>query len=142
MWQSIDLDDRTKTLELEVVGRLEDSEDAEIQEGIRWAILALQLAQEILAGLTVPEHSSIQPLLRERARVLGGGLSRAELEVVSKFLGGQSPEAIAEERGLSARTVSNQIRSGCRRLGFRDRRELKGWVSGASGYILTRPPED
>ena len=121
---------------------MEDSEDAEIQEGIRRAILALQLAQEILAGLTAPEDSSIQPLLRERARVLGSWLTRAELEVVSKFLGGLSPEAIAEERGLSARTVSNQIRSGCRKLGFRDRREMRGWLSAASGYILTRPPED
>ena len=121
---------------------MEDSEDAEIQEGIRRAILALQLAQEILAWLTAPEDCSIQPLLRERARVLGSWLTRAELEVVSKFLGGLSPEAIAEERGLSARTVSNQIRSGCRRLGFRDRREMKGWLSAASGYILTRPPED
>ena len=86
--------------------------------------------------------SSIQPLLRERARVLGSRLTRVELEVVSKFLGGLSPEGIAGERGLSARTVSNQIRSGCCKLGFRDRREMRGWLSAASGYILTRPPED
>ena len=92
MWQSIDLDDRTRVLDLGVVGRLEDSEDAEIQEGIRWAILALQLAQEILAGLTVPEDSSIQRLLRERARVLGSWLTRAELEVVSNFLGDCPPK--------------------------------------------------
>ena len=108
---------------------------------VRRAISALQLAQEILAGLAGSEEDSTQDLLSERATALGSRLTRAELDALLRFLEGASPEEIAEERGLSARTVSNQIRSGCRRLGFGDRRELKGWSHAARGYILTRPPE-
>ena len=119
---------------------LEPTEGPQIQGELRRAILALQLAQEILASLTESGESSLQPVLMERAEALGHRLTRAELEAISRFLGGQSPEAIAEERGLSVRTVSNQIRSGCHRLGFSDRRELRGWGAAVSGYILTKPP--
>ena len=119
---------------------MEGSGRAEIQEEIRRAISALRLAQEILTGLTGSEEGSMQALLRERASALGSRLTRAELDATSRFLEGGTPEDIALERGLSARTVSNQIRSGCRKLGFRDRRELRGWWTAASGYILTGPP--
>ena len=57
-------------------------------------------------------------LLRERASALGVWLTGAELDAVTRFLEGESLEEIAAGRELSARTVSNQIRSGCRRLGF------------------------
>ena len=115
--------------------------DSDIQQSIRDAISALQLAQEILASLTPSGEDSTRALLMERASAIGVRLTRAELDSVSRFLAGESPVEIAEERGLSARTVSNQIRVGCRKLGFSDRRELKGWWSAASGYILTRPPQ-
>ena len=118
---------------------MEGSGRAEIQEEIRRAISALRLAQEILTGLTGSEEDSMQALLRERASALGSRLTRAELDATSRFLEGGTPEDIALERGLSARTVSNQIRSGSRKLGFGDRRELSGWWTAASGYILTSP---
>ncbi len=121
---------------------MDNYDSPEVQREIRRAISALQLAQEILAGLTESDSSTTTALLRERASALGAWLTRAELDAVSRFLEGRSPGEIAEERGLSARTISNQIRSGCRKLGFGDRRELRGWWSAASGYILTRPPQD
>ena len=128
-------------LQTEVLGELDNYDSPEVQREIRRAISALQLAQEILAGLTESDSGTTMALLRERSAALGIWLTRAELDAVFRFLEGQPPGEIAEERGSSARTVSNQIRSGCRKLGFGDRRELKGWWSAASGYILTRPPE-
>ena len=120
---------------------MEDTGRPEVQREIRRAISALQLAQEILSGLAESDEDSTQTLLVERSSALGSWLTRAELEAVSRFLEGETSEEIAGDRGLSARTVSNQIRSGCRRLGFSDRRELRGWWTAASGYILTRPPQ-
>lgn len=120
---------------------MEGSGRAQIQHEIRQAISALQLAQEILTGLTESDSSTTITLIQERASAMGAWLTGAELGAVSRFLGGESPEEIANEQGLSARTVDNQIRSGCRKLGFRDRREMKGWWTAASGYILTNPPQ-
>ena len=102
---------------------MEDTVGLDVQEEIRRALSAIQLAQEILATLAVTNDGSMQVLLRERALALGNRLTGAELAVISKYVVGESPEAIAEERGLSARTISNQISSGCHKLGFRDRRE-------------------
>ena len=120
---------------------MEDTGRPETQREIRRAISALRLAQEILSGLAGSDEDATRALLRERASALGSPLTRAELDAVSRFLEGEAPEEIAAGRDLSARTVSNQIRSGCRRLGFSDRRELRGWWSAASGYILTGPPQ-
>ena len=61
-------------------------------------------------------------------------MTRAELEAVSVFL-----VEIAVKRVLSAGTVSNQIRSGCSRPSFGERRELKSWWTAASGYIWPLP---
>ena len=80
--------------------------------------------------------------LQDRAEALGGNLTRTELEVISKFIEGRSPETIAEERGLSERTISNQLRTGCHKLGFSDRRELKGWAGAVTGFLLTQPTRD
>jgi DNA-binding CsgD family transcriptional regulator len=80
--------------------------------------------------------------LQDRAKALGGNLTRTELEVISKFIEGRSPETIAEERGLSERTISNQLRTGCHKLGFSDRRELKGWAIAVTGFLLTQPTRD
>ena len=71
----------------------------------------------------------------------GNRLTRTELEVISRFIRGQSPEAIAEERGLSERTINNQLSTGCHKLGFGDRCELKGWGTAVSGFVLTQPDE-
>ena len=80
--------------------------------------------------------------MQDRADALGSRLTRTELEVTSKFIEGQSPETIAGERGLSERTISNQLRTGCHKLGFRDRRELKGWAAAISSFLPTQPPKD
>ncbi len=111
------------------------------QKQIRRALAKLWEAQEILSGLIVSHEISIEDLLQERAQALGGRLTRAELEVISKFVAGRSAKAIAEERGLSERTVNNQLRTGCHKLGFGDRREMKGWAVAARQFLLTKPPE-
>ena len=120
---------------------LEDSERMEYQREIRRAIAKVRAAQEILSSLIVPHDNSMEEMLQDRAAALASRLTHTELEVMFKFLNGQSPEEIAEERGLSERTVSNQLSTGCRKLGFGDRRELKGWGTAVSRFILTQPPQ-
>ena len=110
---------------------MEAEEERDAQEEIRRAISALRLAEEILSRLVVTGSDSTEALLRERAEALGNRLTPSELEVITEYLEGNSPEAIAEERGLSSRTISNQIRTGCHKLGFSDRRELRGWSAAA-----------
>ena len=121
---------------------LEDSSGVDIQREIRRAIAKVREAQEILSSLMVSHEDSMEELLQDRAAALGSRLTRTELEVMSKFVKGQSPQAIAEERGLSGRTISNQLSTGCHKLGFSDRRELKGWGAAVSRFILTQPPKD
>ena len=93
-----------------------------------------------LARLTVLHDDSMREVLLGRAESLDTRLTETELEVMSLFIGGWSTELIAEDRGLSERTISNQLRSGCHNLGLGDRRELKGWGVNVSGFILTQPP--
>ena len=119
-----------------------ESSDVDIQREIRRAMAKVQEAQEILSRLIVPDENSIEELLRNRADALGNKLTKTELEVMSKFIEGQSPKTIAEEKGLSERTISNQLRTGCHKLGFGDRRELKGWGAAVSRFLLTQPPKD
>ena len=117
---------------------LEDSNSMGFQREIRRAIAKVREAQEILSGLMVSQDDSIEELLKDRADAHGSKLTRTELEVVSIFIEGRSPETIAEERGLSERTISNQLRTGCHKLGFSDRRELKGWAAAVNGFLLTQ----
>ena len=114
----------------------------ECQREIRRAIAKVRVAQEILSSLIVSHDNSMEELLQNRAETLGSRLTRTELEVMAKFVKGQSPAAIAEERGLSERTISNQLSNGCHKLGFNDRRELKGWGGAVSRFILAHPPKD
>ena len=121
---------------------LEEPSSVESQTEIRRAIAKIRVAQEILSGLVVSHDTSLEDLLQDRAEALGGGLTRTELEVMSMFIRGRSPEAIAEERGLSERTISNQLSTGCHKLGFSDRRELKGWGTAVSRFVLAQQPKD
>ena len=57
----------------------------------------------------------------------GNRLTETELQVMLRFIRGQSPQEIAAERELSESTIKNQLRSGYHKLGFSDQRELKGW---------------
>ena len=121
---------------------LEDAICLAFQREIRRAIAKVREAHEILSSLMVSHDNSTEDLLTGRANALGSNLTRTELEVISKFIEGRSPETIAEERGLSERTISNQLRTGCHKLGFSDRRELKGWAIAVTGFLLTQPTRD
>ena len=121
---------------------LEDSSGVDIQKEIRRTIAKLREAQEILSGLMVSQDNSIEELLQDRANALGGNLTRTELEVISIFIEGRSTESIAADRGLSERTISNQLRTGCHKLGFSDRREMKGWGTAVNWFIINQPPKD
>ena len=118
---------------------LESSEEesgADVQREIRRAIAKIRVAHEILVGLDLSSVDSIVDLLKSRAEALGNRLTDSELEVMAGFISGRSPESLAEERGLSERTISNQLRTGCHKLGFRDRRELKGWGTAIRGLNI------
>lgn len=121
---------------------MEAEEGRDAQEEIRRAISALRMAQEILSRLVVTGSDSMGVLLEERAEALGNRLTHSELAVLTEYVKGNSPEAIAKERGLSSRTISNQIRSGCHKLGFSDRRELRGWSVAVMWSMVERGLED
>ena len=120
----------------------DEESGVDVQREIRRAIAKILVAHEILIGLDLSSDDSIMDLLRSRAEALGNRLTDSELEVMVGFIGGQAPESIAEERGLSERTISNQLRTGCHKLGFQDRRELKGWGTAIRGLSLGEPPEE
>lgn len=120
----------------------DNSSYVDMQREIRRAVGKVREVHEILSGLVVSHDNSIQELLSERADALGSKLTRTELQVISLFVDGQSPETIAEEKGLSERTISNQLRTGCHKLGFSDRRELKGWAVAVRSLVRAQPPKD
>ena len=121
--------------ELEEQNELNGCQPVDLREELPRAISHLQLAQEILFRLVESNADLLQTLVQQRALALGSHLTEAQLAVVVKFLDGEPLDAIAEERGLSVRTVTNQIRTGCNKLGFKDRRELKGWSVAVKGLI-------
>ena len=72
------------------------------------------------------------------AAALPGGLSEAEAMVALLAVTGQSNRAIARSRGVTERTVANQLASLYRKLGIRSRGELiAGWT--ASSWKAPRP---
>ena len=129
--------------DLTVPGKAQEMREAsDVQSEIRRAVARIRIAHEILARLVESDDDSIRELLSSRAESLGTRLTETELEVISQFVGGRSPASIAEDRGLAEKTVSNQLRTGYQKLGFSDRRELKGWGTAVSGFILSEPSED
>lgn len=56
-------------------------------------------------------------------------LTQAEAEVVQALLVGGSNQAIARRRGVSERTVANQLQSVFRKLGVASRVELVAWLT-------------
>lgn len=119
-----------------------DAASPHVQAEVRRAVLAIQLGHELLARLVDCDGEGLQSVLKERAKSRDTSLTMRELDVVCGFLEGRSTKSLAQERGLKEKTIGNQIRAVCRKLGFADRRELKGWSGAARGYILTRPPEE
>ena len=61
---------------------------------------------------------------------LSEALSAAEREVVSAALHGASNNEIARQRKASIRTVANQLRSACTKLGVSGRGELAAYAAG------------
>ena len=64
------------------------------------------------------------------AVALPGGLSASEQDVVSAALRGASNGEIAHRRHASVRTVANQLRSACTKLGVSGRSELAAHAAG------------
>ena len=116
----IGIEDDWTTVPRGVLAALEPSWDRENAESF---FSSGRISTETSSG----RHIS-QVYIQNWAAALGARLTRAELEVMSRHIEGRSPGAIAEERGLSERTISNQLRTGCHKPGFSNRRELKGWA--------------
>ena len=91
-------------------------EASDVQSEISRAMARIRVAHEILARLVESDDDSIRELLSSRAESLGTRLTET--------------------------TIGNQLRTGYRKLGFSDRRELKGWGTAVSGFIVENPPKD
>ncbi|QTR06088.1 hypothetical protein J7S33_10180 [Saccharothrix algeriensis] len=88
--------------------------------------------------------SSAEQVNRRIARALGAGLTKRGIEVLRRVADGSSTGAIAEELGLSPKTVQNHLQRIYRTLGVRDRAgaavwwvdlvdEPGGWDGGLTG---------
>ena len=73
-------------------------------------------------------------LLESRAERLGSRLTDAETEVLTRYAEGETVDSIAESRRISKRTAENQLGAATRKLGFADRRELRGYIKGVSEW--------
>lgn len=62
-------------------------------------------------------------------------LTAAELEVTEGVIAGLSARSLSRRRGVSERTVSNQLARIYRKLGVCSRYELIALVSGARGEV-------
>ena len=78
----------------------------------------------------------LSALLKNRAERLGSRLTDAETVVLTRYAEGETVGSIAESRGITKRTVENQLSAATRKLGFSDRRELRGYIKGATEQRL------
>jgi DNA-binding CsgD family transcriptional regulator len=78
-----------------------------------------KLAETVVANQTFLVGSC--PMLNEQAMV---GLTEAERSVVADLIAGSTNADIAHRRGVSERTVANQVQSAYRKLNVRSRAEL------------------
>lgn len=76
------------------------------------------------------EPIPVSDLLAARAERFGGSLTDAETAVLTRYAEGETVESIAESRRVRKRTVENQLSTAIQKLGFSDRRELKGYLEG------------
>jgi DNA-binding CsgD family transcriptional regulator len=67
-------------------------------------------------------------------------LTGSELSVVDLWLTGRSMRSIATERGVSRRTVANQIASAYQKLGVSSRAELLALVHDLAADGSCKPP--
>jgi DNA-binding NarL/FixJ family response regulator len=64
----------------------------------------------------------------KQLRELPGGLTRRELEVLLALVVGQSNQAIADELGISAKTVGHHVEHVYRKAGVRSRAAATVWA--------------
>jgi DNA-binding CsgD family transcriptional regulator len=62
-------------------------------------------------------------------------LTAAELEVTEGMIQGLSPRQLSRQRGVSERTVSNQLAQIYRKLGVSSKHELLALVGGSHGKM-------
>jgi two-component system response regulator DevR len=81
----------------------------------------------------IGEESVVVLSLRSVGAPAGPRLSGAEREVLREVARGLSNRAIASNRGVSERTIANQLASASRKLGVSGRSELVAVLARADG---------
>ena len=113
--------------------------DRERDEEIRKAVGMIRAGLDILLSrFDDGEPIPVSDLLAARAERFGGSLTDAEAAVLTRYAEGETVEAIAESRRVRKRTVENQLSTAIQKLGFSDRRELKGYLEGVRGTSARR----
>jgi len=92
-----------------------------------------ELAREVEAGRLDPEAvdavlAASGHRVRTRPRELPGGLTERELEVLLALVLGQSNQAIADDLGISAKTVGHHVQHVYRKAGVRSRAAATVWA--------------
>ena len=120
-----------------------DAGDSGRDEEIRKAIGMIRSGLDILLShFDDGEPIPIAELLANRAERRGSRLTDAETEVLTRYAEGETVEMIAESRGVSTRTIDNQIAAAVQKLGFGDRRELVGYLEGVREATARRPASE
>lgn len=120
-----------------------DASDPARDEDIRKAIGMIRSGLDILLShFDDGEPIPIADLLASRAERFGGRLTDAETEVLTRYAEGETAAGIAESRGVSRRTIDNQIATAVQKLGFSDRRELTGYLEGVREMWARRRRSD
>lgn len=101
--------------------------DEEILEAVGMIRAGLDI---LLSRFDGGEPIPVSDLLTARAERFGGSLTDAETAVLTRYAEGETVESIAESRRVRKRTVENQLSTAVQKLGFRDRRELNGYLEG------------
>src|SRR5207244_273185 len=91
-----------------------------------------ELAREVEDGRLDPEAvdavlAAAGHRVPKRPRELPGGLTKRELEVLLALVLGQSNQAIADDLGISAKTVGHHVQHVYRKAGVRSRAAATVW---------------
>ena len=110
---------------------MENTSDSARDEDVKRAVRMIGSGLDILLSrFDYGEPIPVAELLAARAERFGGSLTDAEAVVLTRFAEGEEVDGIAEFRGVKRRTIENQLSTAVQKLGFRDRRELKGYLEG------------
>ena len=109
-----------------------DASDPGRDEEIKKAAGMIKSGLDILLSVFGDgEPVPLADMFASRAARFKDSLTDAETEVLTRYAEGEAVADIAESRGVSKRTVHNQITAGVRKLRFENRRELVGYLKGA-----------